>query len=188
MIPYILHVALLISVCLIFYKVLLQKETFYRLNRVVLVFCLALSFTLPLIPIPQQWAFRESAQPAQVAAAPATPGEAAINQYKNEAQKQLLVKAADASTGKADLATLKTVPQSTLKHAEVPSIPEVPLSQRILKWMFYLYWIGVAAFGLNLLLQVIVLLYQAYTRPMIRDGKYRIIELTGDKAPCSFGN
>jgi len=54
--------------------------------------------------------------------------------------------------------------------------------------MFYLYWIGVAAFGLNLLLQVIVLLYQVYTRPMIRDGKFRIIELTGDKAPCSFGN
>jgi len=38
MIPYILHVALLISVCLLFYKLLLQKETFYRLNRVVLVF------------------------------------------------------------------------------------------------------------------------------------------------------
>ena len=43
MIPYILHVALLISVCLLFYKIFLQRETFYRLNRVVLVFCLALS-------------------------------------------------------------------------------------------------------------------------------------------------
>ena len=50
MIPYILHVAMLISVCLLFYKLLLQKETFYRLNRWVLVFCLALSFILPLDP------------------------------------------------------------------------------------------------------------------------------------------
>src|SRR3978361_1147393 len=66
MIPYILHVALLISVCLLFYKVLLQKETFYRLNRVVLVFCLALSFGLPLIPVPQQLAFRESPKPVAV--------------------------------------------------------------------------------------------------------------------------
>jgi len=188
MIPYILHVALLISVCLIFYKVLLQKETFYRLNRAVLVFCLALSFALPLIPIPQQWAFRESAKPARVTTAAVTPIEAAATQYKNDAQKQLLVKAADASIVKTDPATLTIVPQSTLKNTQVPAIPGVPLSQRILKWMFYLYWIGVAAFGLNLLLQVIVLLYQAYTRPMIRDGKFRIIELTGDKAPCSFGN
>ncbi|WP_295673551.1 hypothetical protein [uncultured Mucilaginibacter sp.] len=43
MIPFILHVALLITVCLLFYKLLLQKETFYRLNRIILVFCLALS-------------------------------------------------------------------------------------------------------------------------------------------------
>src|ERR1700759_2103962 len=58
MIPYILHVALLISVCLLFYKIFLQRETFYRLNRVVLLFCLALSFALPLISIPQAWTLR----------------------------------------------------------------------------------------------------------------------------------
>ena len=51
-----------------------------------------------------------------------------------------------------------------------------------------MYWIGVAAFGLNLLLQLVVLLFQAYTKPVISDGKFRIIELSGDKAPCSFGN
>ena len=55
MIPYILHVALLISVCLLFYKIFLQRETFYRLNRVVLLICLALSFVLPLISIPHAW-------------------------------------------------------------------------------------------------------------------------------------
>src|ERR1700744_2780991 len=60
MIPYILHVAVLISVSLLFYKLLLQKETFYRLNRMILVFCMALSFVLPLISIPHQWSFRDS--------------------------------------------------------------------------------------------------------------------------------
>ncbi len=63
MIPYILHVALLISVCLLFYKIFLQKETFYHLNRVVLLICLILSFALPLISIPQAWTLRSS--PAQ---------------------------------------------------------------------------------------------------------------------------
>jgi hypothetical protein len=54
MIPYILHVGVILSCCLIFYKILLQKETFYRLNRYVLLACLVLSFSLPLLPIPQQ--------------------------------------------------------------------------------------------------------------------------------------
>ena len=57
MIPYILNVALIISVCLCFYKLLLRKETFYRLNRFILISILALSFIVPLIPVPQQWAF-----------------------------------------------------------------------------------------------------------------------------------
>ncbi len=35
MIPYSLHVAVLITVCLLFYKLLLQRETYYRLEPVV---------------------------------------------------------------------------------------------------------------------------------------------------------
>ncbi|MGZ3753417.1 MAG: hypothetical protein ACXVAU_19185, partial [Mucilaginibacter sp.] len=65
MIPYILHVALLISICLLFYKIFLQRETFYGLNRVVLLICLGLSFVLPLITIPQAWTLR--ATPERVA-------------------------------------------------------------------------------------------------------------------------
>src|SRR5258708_6742837 len=63
--------------------------------------------------------------------------------------------------------------------------PFLPIA---IKWLFYLYWAGVAAFGLNLLLQVVVLLIRAYSNPVIKDGKFRIIEVKGDKAPCSFGN
>src|ERR1700748_3159914 len=61
MIPYSIHVAILLAVCLLFYKLLLQKETYYRLNRVVLLTCLALVFVLPLIPVPQQFSFRAGA-------------------------------------------------------------------------------------------------------------------------------
>jgi hypothetical protein len=51
-----------------------------------------------------------------------------------------------------------------------------------------LYWFGVLAFTINFLMQLTVLLYQAYTQPFIRDGKFRIIEVKGNKAPCSFLN
>lgn len=175
MIPYILHVALLISVCLLFYKVFLQKETFYNLNRIVLIFCLALSFALPLIRIPQQWAFRDSPKAIEPADQPATPNQQVINIPTTETVKQQVI-------AKSTAANLKT------QHLTATVIQDEPLLQRSVKWLFYLYWIGVVAFGLNLLLQIIVLLYQAYTKPVIKDGKFRIVELSGDKAPCSFGN
>src|ERR1700743_31123 len=66
MIPYSLHVALLLAVCLLFYKLLLQKETYYRLNRAVLLTCLALAFTLPLIPVPRKFSLQNTAEPAPV--------------------------------------------------------------------------------------------------------------------------
>ncbi len=60
MIPYILHVTVIITVCFLFYKLFLQKETFYRLNRWTLVLCLAVAFALPLLPAPRQWSWRNS--------------------------------------------------------------------------------------------------------------------------------
>jgi hypothetical protein len=59
MIPYILHVTVIITVCFLFYKLLLQKETFYQLNRWTLLTCLAVSFALPFLPAPHGWSWRE---------------------------------------------------------------------------------------------------------------------------------
>ncbi|MBD1363409.1 peptidase M56, BlaR1 [Mucilaginibacter sp. ZT4R22] len=168
MIPYVLHVALLLAICLLFYKLLLQKETYYRLNRVILLGCLAMAFLLPLIQVPQQWALRESPKPLVTESIPVvairlpqvTPAQSYSPQQKIS------------STGN-----------------NTPAVePQTPLLQRIIKWSFYLYWFGVAAFGANLLLQVGVLLVQAYRKPVIIDGQFRIVELDDDKAPCSFGN
>ncbi|WP_278021317.1 hypothetical protein [Flavobacterium ginsengisoli] len=58
----------------------------------------------------------------------------------------------------------------------------------ILQWIVYLYWFGVIVFALNFLMQAVILFYRAYTSEIIRDGKFRIVEITGDKAPCSFAN
>jgi len=187
MIPYILHVALLITVCLLFYKLLLQKETFYRLNRIILVFCLALSFILPLIHIPQQWALQTPAVPAEVQDQPivVSPTVADVPQINTVTSPG---KTKQVPAAVAPVTPAKPTPAATIQHTVQTITPSVPVIQTVFKWLFYLYWIGVAAFGLNLLLQVVVLLFQAYTKPAIRDGKFRIVELTGDKAPCSFGN
>jgi len=195
MIPYILHVALLISVCLLFYKLLLQKETFYRLNRIILVCCLALAFVLPLIPIPQQWALQIVQKPAETVQQPTITAQPVVNVPQSTQSntlpvqaevKQPVTKASPAAPAKVSPVIAKAAP--AVQQSIVPVPPSAPVLPVVLKWLFYLYWIGVAAFGLNLLLQFIVLLFQAYTRPFIRDGKFRIVELSGEKAPCSFGN
>jgi len=193
MIPYILHVALLISVCLLFYKIFLQKETFYRLNRMVLLVCLGLSFVLPLITIPQAWTLRATPEPAAANSgqqqAPAMDAQikAQVQDRILSAQKQAQAAQQQTLTKQTPVKVQPTAPvqvqaQQTLAEQAKPIWPVV------FKWLFYLYWAGAAAFGLNLLLQVVVLIYRAYSNPVILDGKFRIIEVKGDKAPCSFGN
>jgi hypothetical protein len=59
---------------------------------------------------------------------------------------------------------------------------------RLITWTWYLYWFGVAAFAISFILQLVSLLYTAYSKPSIIDGQFRIVELDSDKAPCSFFN
>jgi hypothetical protein len=161
MTPYILHAGVILACCLIFYKVLLQKETFYHLNRLVLSGCLVLSFTLPLLPIPQQLSLR-----------------------KNET---IIV-----SANSPEVVSDNTAFQQ-LQPAQIPPVIHVHngsniSSQQVIIWLIWLYWFGVAAFSITFFIQLITLLTRVYAFPVIKDGRFTIVELPGDKAPCSFGN
>src|SRR6478609_9126851 len=160
MIPYILYTALVLSACLAFYKLLLQKETFFHLNRFVLLGCMILAFTLPLIPVPQQLSLRKDAVVAHVH----------------------LVKP---TVNKTQAVSLKTPPVQEVFVEQAKQTFDVAM---LVQWMVYLYWFGVILFALNFLMQAVVLLYRAYSLSSIQDGKFRIVEITGDKAPCSFAN
>ena len=162
MIPYLLHVALIICTILVFYKALLHNETFYKLNRVVLLACLVLAFILPLIPLPQQWSFRSdrlltTSVPvtlpptidSPVSATPAGQAETALSTTQNENFFQTFT---------------------------------------FTKTLIWIYWIGVAIFAINFVVQLLALIYRAYSLPVIQDGRFRIVELSGNQAPCSFAN
>lgn len=157
MMPYILHVGLILATCLVFYKILLQRETFFRLNRWILIVCLLVSFSIPLLPVPAQFSFR-------------TP---------------------DMSSVLAPELLTQDIP-ATVDAIKEPAAPatSVQAHEGIHWWTLVLlvYWCGVGVFAINFLVQIIALLYRAYTRPVIRDGKFRIVEVSGDKAPCSFAN
>ncbi|GAB3925004.1 M56 family metallopeptidase [Mucilaginibacter myungsuensis] len=177
MIPYSLHLALLLAACWSFYKLLLQNETYYKLNRGILLSCLALAFVLPFIPVAERFSLR------------ATP---TIEAYVPKVAPKPDVK----TSAKAPVQTTETVYYVPTKPDQAKLSGATPVAtkadalnrEQIIKWVVWIYWFGVAAFGLNFLIQLIALLYQAYKRPFIQDGIYRIVELDGDKAPCSFGN
>ena len=64
--PYIINTALILATCLVFYKLLLRRETFYRVNRYMLITCLAISFALPLLQVPQKFSLRKDRETSDV--------------------------------------------------------------------------------------------------------------------------
>jgi hypothetical protein len=161
MMPYILHVSILLAVCLLFYKLLLQKETFFQLNRYILLAGLIFSFSLPLLQVPQEWSLQKTdhtvTSTPPFANIPLT--DPLVNSNKPPEEKAL-------------------TPPPKQNYFD---------TEHLANAVIWLYWFGVIAFGINFLVQLISLLYKAYTLPVIKDGCFRIVELTGDQAPCSFG-
>lgn len=161
MIPYILYTALILSACLFFYKLLLQKETFFHLNRFVLLGCMIVAFTLPLLPIPQQLSFRKE------------------NAVTNTASAKIPVPAKPIAEVKKSAPVQEVFVEETKQSFDV---------EMLMQGVMYLYWFGVIIFAFNFLMQAVILLYRARSSSAIQDGKFRIIEINGDKAPCSFVN
>jgi hypothetical protein len=163
MIAYLFNVALIICTVLVFYKVLLRNETFYQLNRVMLLSCLVFAFILPTIHLPQQWSFRKAP-------------ELSLNVNPQT------------QAAEPDLTT------SLIKSGQLASIASADQqawffqSFEYKKALIWVYWIGVTVFAINFIVQLLTLLYRAYSRPVIHDGRFRIVELAGDQAPCSFRN
>ncbi|QEM12933.1 M56 family metallopeptidase [Mucilaginibacter rubeus] len=176
MIPYLLYVALLLAVCLLFYKLLLQRETFYRLNRYTLLCCLGFCFLIPLIHPPAQWSAQNAEKPISQPVVIQQVQEPPISEVGLEDGPTLKTTLTPEQPKPAQTITAKPTPSFTLSAAQV------------IKWLLILYWAGVAIFSLNLLVQIGSTLYQAFTNPFITDGRYRIVELNGNKVPCSFFN
>ena len=166
--PYIINVALVLTVCLAFYKLLLRRETFYKVNRYMLVICLAVSFSLPLLQVPAEFSLRKvSGESSGVSSEQSK----AISEHPT-----VLARSQQPVIGNSQPVTGNQPKTTNFKP------------QTFLNWFFWIYWFGVIIFGVSFLFQIILLLWRAWRNPVIIDGKYRIVEVKGDKAPCSFAN
>lgn len=210
MIPYILHVSILIAAGVLFYKLALKRLTFYVLNRWVLLSCLVAAFLLPLMPVPRvlSWRAREIAKPETdaVAKPEATagtipkPGATAVVGTASEPATDAVVEAvAKPAVGQVVKKESVAVPATDAKVETVakPVVKKEIIAQRgpdattgwsVARLLFYFYLSGVFILSLNLLRQMVLLLFQRYKGPVIRDGHYRIVTRAGMQGPSSFGN
>ena len=185
--PYIINVALVLLVCLAFYKLLLRRETFYTMNRWLLMVCLIVSFVLPLLQVPAAWSLRKvnSRESSVVSRESSNDNKSTVNgpQPTEENKQQVIETKQPANT------IQQPVTKNEVTTPKQTAIDHLPFTiDKAMAWLFWIYWFGVAVFGISFLFQVMLLLGRALRNPFIQDGPYRIIEVTGDKAPCSFAN
>lgn len=183
MLPYLPYAALLLALFFGFYKLLLEKETFFQLNRWFLIGGLILCFLLPTIEIPEHWSIRS---------------ETPLSQAKEE--NSFYEEVAEIAN---PLPTPSEVDQNTASVASEISTQafETPTEQQSysattpfwkkLNWSsiaWYGYLTGLVIFLINLLIQLAILIRQIVRLPKLKDGKFYIVEMEGDKAPYSFLN
>ncbi|MCK8523509.1 M56 family metallopeptidase [Aquimarina sp. D1M17] len=161
---YIIHSSGLIAFSYIIYRFFLSKETFYGLNRWVLLTLVILSFTLPLIAVPESLSFR--------------------NLVEEEAIIAPLTDSSSIEISQGTM-TMEEVPNVETSPSTYESTSSAIGWKTILK---YIYFLGMLVFGIHFLIQLGVLLYRILKYPTIEVDDYKIIETNKKHAPYSFWN
>lgn len=179
--PYIIHVALLLSGCYLLYQFLLRSETFFGLNRWLLMICVCSSFILPTLEIPASWSLR---QVNTGIARPTTSAPISALTTEQSTKKTIPFLLQESNQEAGSPANIQDQLQPIDEAVTVSTFK--PINWQ--KGLQYVYFIGLAIFGINFLIQLSSLIWMIIKNQTIKDGKFRIIEMTQDKAPFSFLN
>lgn len=193
MLPYLLHVAVLIALCYLSYILLLKRETFYQLNRSVLLLGMLTVFTLPMLQIPAGWSMQNligsvelSTKKKEVLPSPTLP-DATVNTKTPEKETQ---------KGKKTLDSRNTKIKKSEQFLEKKISTEENVLSKFrnfsnLNWatiLFYIYCLGLGIFAINFLIQFMALIVMRLRHPVIKDGQFQIIEVADERPPFSFLN
>lgn len=166
---YLLHVSVLLAGLYLFYWLLLRRETFFQLNRWLLVGSLLLALGIPLLKVPPQWSIRTP------------PPAVALETTKVESKPAM-----EASTATAPANDLPSdiIQPSPTREAQNSLL----MGLRLPEWSLIIYLLGVGVFAMAFLLQLSVVLRKRRGLSVIKDGRFTIYELEDDTPPFSFGN
>lgn len=164
MILYIIKASLILTVCYLFYQLLLKNETFFQLNRWYFIVCIIGAFAIPLLPVPEF--FAGQANWSILTDVPAA--------YQTD---QPVAGSFDPTTGQAG------------ETVTVPTVSEATNPINYYQIAFYVYLFGLVTFGAILLVQIMSVIYSIIrSKGTIKDGNIYIVEIDQDKSPYSFLN
>ncbi|WP_207430680.1 M56 family metallopeptidase [Sabulibacter ruber] len=189
MLEYLLKVSFVVGVVFLFYKFVLQQESFFATNRFYLLCGIVLAFALPFVSLPKLVSNQGFISTALQAAS--LHEDKASGSTSQEGSFPFNSQTWENATPPAPLPALEPV-ESKPKLPDLSSTPpSVTLQEEPqttwLYWigMFYLFGVGVCT--LNFLFQIGSTLYKALTsEDKIDDGTCVIVNTTTKQAPCSF--
>ena len=183
MIPYILHVSVLIAVVVVFYKLVLEKETHYTWNRWLLLGALVTAFALPKLIVPASWevfspwgeaAAQDVAEPLLADFSLNPPDNQPVMTEWNDSFIEVIPSYVEADT--------PIEQESSIAVSILGLLRQLSLG----KGLLVIYFLGVAFWGMRLMRQMAALVQQIRSLPRRREGRYILLEPQGEKASYSF--
>lgn len=160
-IPYLIYSSILVAIFYCLYYLLLRKETFFGINRYILIFGILCSFILPVIP---------------------TPIKISVAETIIESQSFQMSEINFIGNNNDSARHMSPLPNDSPKNNQV-SI-QTATSNNNIKIIPLIYLIGVSILLINLLIQLSKIIYTI----LCYDKKDRIIQLPYEKSPSSFFN
>lgn len=159
---------------LTFYKIVIEKETFFEANRIYLILGLILIFVLPFVTLPKL-----------IENQGVVSNLIEINQNAKDKDKSIILNTAPIEIFDKN----KSVVTNRSDDNKTVEVVEVSSQTSFTDWMFYVYLFGVIVLSINLISQVLNLLIKiARSQDKIKDTDGTIINSTFVKEPCSFFN
>ncbi|MEK6153973.1 ankyrin repeat domain-containing protein [Flavobacteriaceae bacterium 3-367] len=170
MLTLLLKASFVIIILLVFYKIVLEKESFFGANRVYLLGCLVLMFVLPFVSLPklvrdQGFISKKIAQ--------------LEHSSSNTSHQEFLPKSHNTESNSS---TVQAAPRSQEPNAAYHE-------KGVLYWLSLIYYFGVLVLSLNLITQMVSLFIKIKkSTEKIRDTDCTIVNTSLIKEPCSFFN
>lgn len=189
MLLYLLKASILLLVLYLFYKSVLEKESFFASNRLYLMGSLVLCFVLPFVSLPiisehqgivtSIW---EKLEQTESQASNTAPILADLPPAQLPVEDQF----GSGSNEAAPLAQPQAAP--TIKRSSEHVAPTMAKSSYGWQdWLLGIYAFGVLIFFLHLLSQLASLWWRILrTTDKIEDEDHTIVNVAGEQAPCSF--
>ena len=201
MIALLIKASLVIIVLLAFYKIFLEKESFFAANRIYLLACLVIACTFPFLVLPKlvehQGIVATLIEPFEGKEAIAREGAILPVEKLNSTQEAASsnVEEKGAKTSPENTSVLSephtTVEQQDLVDnrltADVLTAESQQQEKGFAYWLILFYSFGVAILSLKLLAQVAHTFWKIYKHEdKIEDKGGVLVNMKGDVEPCSF--